>query len=48
MGRALNAKEGGAADFFGSHPPISQRITRLQGMAYLNAKKAGQVNDGSA
>lgn len=42
LGRALNAKEGGAADFFGSHPPIRQRITRLQGMAYLFAKREGQ------
>jgi heat shock protein HtpX len=43
MGSALNAREGGAADFFGSHPPISQRITRLQGMAYMYAKKEGRA-----
>jgi len=39
LGRAVNAVEGGTADLFGSHPPISQRITRLQGMAYMYAKR---------
>ena len=39
LGRALNNAEGKAADFFGSHPPISQRITRLQGMAYMYEKR---------
>jgi heat shock protein HtpX len=35
----LAAKEGFWADFFGSHPPIRQRIIRLQGMAYQQAKR---------
>lgn len=35
----LAAKEGVVADFFGSHPPIRQRIIRLQGMAYQQAKR---------
>ncbi len=41
LGRALNEVEGKAADLFGSHPPIRQRILRLQGMAYANAKVTG-------
>jgi heat shock protein HtpX len=35
----LANKEGFLANFFGSHPPIRQRITRLQGMAYQQAKR---------
>jgi heat shock protein HtpX len=35
----LAVKEGFWADFFGSHPPIRQRIIRLQGMAYQQAKR---------
>jgi heat shock protein HtpX len=35
----LAAKEGFMADFFGSHPPIRQRIIRLQGMGYQQAKR---------
>jgi heat shock protein HtpX len=35
----LAAKEGFLADFLGSHPPIRQRIIRLQGMAYQQAKR---------
>lgn len=51
LGRAFNEVEGKAADLFGSHPPIRQRITRLQGMAYANAKQVspsagGQVGQG--
>jgi len=40
--RRINEKEGIIGDIFASHPPISQRVTRLQGMAYMYAKKAGQ------
>ena len=36
---ALAAREGLVADFLGSHPPIRQRIIRLQGMAYQQAKR---------
>ena len=39
LGSAFNDAEGGAADLFGSHPPIKQRIIRLQGMAYMFAKR---------
>jgi heat shock protein HtpX len=35
----LASKEGFLADFLGSHPPIRQRIIRLQGMAYQQAKR---------
>jgi heat shock protein HtpX len=35
----LAAREGFLADFFASHPPIRQRIVRLQGMAYQQAKR---------
>jgi heat shock protein HtpX len=39
----LAAKEGFLADFFGSHPPIRQRIIRLQGMGYQQAKREAAV-----
>ena len=39
LGSAFNDAEGGTADLFGSHPPIRQRIIRLQGMAYMFAKR---------
>jgi heat shock protein HtpX len=42
MERRINDREGPLANFLGSHPPISQRITRLNGMAYMFAKKEGQ------
>jgi heat shock protein HtpX len=35
----LAAKEGFLADFLGSHPPIRQRIIRLKGMGYQQAKR---------
>jgi heat shock protein HtpX len=35
----LASKEGFLADFLGSHPPIRQRIIRLQGMSYQQAKR---------
>lgn len=35
---AMSSKEGFFADFVGSHPPIRQRIIRLKGMAYQQAK----------
>jgi Zn-dependent protease with chaperone function len=35
---ALSSKEGFLADFAASHPPIRQRIIRLKGMAYQQAK----------
>jgi heat shock protein HtpX len=42
LGRAINDKEGGFANLFGSHPPMAMRITRLKGMAFQWAKAAGQ------
>jgi heat shock protein HtpX len=38
---ALGSKEGFLADFAASHPPIRQRIIRLKGMAYQQAKHDG-------
>jgi heat shock protein HtpX len=35
----MAAKEGFLADFLSSHPPIRQRIIRLKGMAYQQAKQ---------
>lgn len=42
----MGAKEGFLADFLASHPPIRQRIIRLRGMAYQQAKRepAGAVS----
>ena len=36
--RAINGKEGFLADVFASHPPMRQRIARLNAMAYQEAK----------
>jgi Zn-dependent protease with chaperone function len=38
---ALSTKEGFLADTLNSHPPIAQRIIRLKGMAYQQAKRDG-------
>ncbi len=35
----MSSKEGFLADFVASHPPIKQRIIRLRGMAYQQAKR---------
>jgi heat shock protein HtpX len=35
----MSSREGFLADFVASHPPIRQRIVRLQGMAYQQAKR---------
>ncbi len=40
-GGMLSAREGAVADFFGSHPPIRQRIARLREMSYQQAKQGG-------
>jgi heat shock protein HtpX len=32
--RRLNDKEGAVADLFATHPPVEERITRLEAMAY--------------
>jgi heat shock protein HtpX len=36
---AIGSREGFVADFLASHPPIRQRIIRLKGMAYQQAKQ---------
>lgn len=38
----LSAKEGFLADALASHPPIRQRIIRLEGMGYQLAKRLGE------
>lgn len=35
----MSSREGFLADFIASHPPIRQRIVRLRGMAYQQAKR---------
>jgi heat shock protein HtpX len=39
----LSAREGKFADIFASHPPIRQRIVRLEGMSYQQAKRQATV-----
>ena len=38
----LSSREGFFADVLASHPPIRQRIIRLEGMGYQQAKRVGQ------
>jgi heat shock protein HtpX len=35
----MSSREGFLADFIASHPPIRQRVVRLRGMAYQQAKR---------
>jgi heat shock protein HtpX len=35
----MSSREGFLADFVASHPPIRQRIVRLRGMSYQQAKR---------
>jgi heat shock protein HtpX len=39
----LSSREGFLADVLASHPPIRQRIIRLQGMGYQQAKREAAV-----
>jgi heat shock protein HtpX len=34
LGRAVNERDGWLADFLGTHPPIAERIARLEAMGY--------------
>jgi heat shock protein HtpX len=42
----LSSKEGFLADFVASHPPIRQRIIRLRGMGYQQAKREAMETAG--
>jgi heat shock protein HtpX len=42
LGRAVNGREGGLANLFGTHPPMAIRIARLKAMAFQDMKRAGQ------
>ena len=42
----LSSREGFLADVLASHPPIRQRIIRLQGMGYQQAKREATVGQG--
>jgi Zn-dependent protease with chaperone function len=39
--RKISGKEGRLADWFGTHPPMRLRISRLKAMAYQEQKKLG-------
>jgi heat shock protein HtpX len=41
-GSALANVEGFLGDVFASHPPIAQRVIRLKGMAYQDARKRAE------
>jgi len=43
LGRKLNEKQGALANLFGTHPPMGMRISRLKGMAFQTAKRAGEL-----
>ena len=43
LGRKANLKESRFANFLGTHPPMSARITRLKGMAFQAARAAGEL-----
>ena len=47
LGRKLNSRSGRLADFFGTHPPMAMRLSRLRGMAYQAEKTAGRQVGGS-
>jgi len=41
LGRPASERAGVVGDVFGSHPPIRERVIRLEGMAYQQAKLEG-------
>ena len=40
LGRQVNLREGWLADLWGTHPPMSVRVSRLRGMAFRDQKRA--------
>ena len=40
LGRRVNLREGWLADLWGTHPPMSVRVSRLRGMAFRDQKRA--------
>lgn len=44
LGRRMNMKEGFFAELFGTHPPISRRITLLKAMAYQHEHSSPVAN----
>jgi len=47
IGRRINHRSGRLADFFGTHPPMAMRLSRLRGMAYQAEKSGGQGGSGA-
>lgn len=47
IGRRINHRSGRLADFFGTHPPMAMRLSRLRGMAYQAEKAVGQGGSGA-
>ena len=48
LGRSINAKEGFLAELFGTHPPMSKRITLLKAMAYQYQQSSATMNSAQA
>ncbi len=44
LGKSMNVKEGFFAELFGTHPPISKRITLLKAMAYQYSHAEAATN----
>lgn len=42
LGRRVNFQEGRLSDFFGTHPPMALRVSRLKAMAYQQLKREGR------
>lgn len=42
LGRRVNRHDNRASDFFGTHPPMALRVSRLKAMAYQQLKRDGR------